>query len=89
LRNDGSWKYKVRPVACGYSQVAGTDFHETFAPTARFTSNCIVLNLAAICNWDIQGLGIENAFLESNLHEDIYMKLPIDVFCVKVRVCQS
>ena len=79
--NDGSWKYKVRLVACGYSQIAGSDFHETFAPTARFKSICIVLNLATICNWDIQGLDIENAFLESDLDEVIYMKLPTDVYC--------
>jgi len=32
---DGSWKYKVRLVACGYSQVAGHDYNETFAPTAK------------------------------------------------------
>jgi len=77
---DGSWKYKVRLVACGYSQVAGNDFHETFAPTAKFKSICIVLNLATIFNWDIHGLDIENAFLESDLDETIYMKLPVDTY---------
>ena len=77
---DGSWKYKVRLVACGYSQVAGQDFHETFAPTAKFKSICIVLNLAAIFGWDIHGLDIENAFLESDLEETIYMQLPIDTY---------
>ena len=55
---DGSWKYKVRLVACGYSQVAGNDYHETFAPTAKFKSICIVFNLATIFNWDIHGLDI-------------------------------
>ena len=44
---DGTWKYKVRLVACGYSQIAGHDYHETFAPTAKFKSICNVLNLAA------------------------------------------
>ena len=77
---DGSWKYKVRLVACGYSQVAGNDYHETFAPTAKFKSICIVLNLATIFNWDIHGLDIENAFLESDLDEKIYMKLPVDTY---------
>ena len=77
---DGPWKYKVRLVACGYSQVAGNDFHETFAPTAKFKSICIVLNLAAIFEWNIHGLDIENAFLESNLDETIYMKMPTDKY---------
>jgi len=77
---DGTWKYKVRLVACGYSQIAGHDFHETFAPTAKFKSICIVLNLAAIHDWEIHGLDIENAFLESDLEETIYMKLPVDTY---------
>ena len=50
---NGAWKYKVRLVACGYSQIAGHDFNETFAPTAKFKSICIVLNLAAIFDWDL------------------------------------
>jgi hypothetical protein len=77
---DGSWKYKVRLVACGYSQIAGHDYNETFAPTAKFKSICIVLNLAAIHDWEIYGLDIENAFLESDLDETIYMNLPLDVY---------
>jgi hypothetical protein len=36
----------------------------------------VVLNLAAIHDWEIYGLDIENAFLESNL----YMNLPKDVY---------
>ena len=77
---DGTWKYKVRLVACGYSQIAGHDYHETFAPTAKFKSICIVLNLAAIHDWEIHGLDIENAFLESDLDETIYMRLPVDTY---------
>ena len=79
-RVDGTWKYKVRLVACGYSQIAGHDFNETFAPTAKFKSICIVLNLAAIFDWDLHGIDTENAFLESDLEETIYMKLPVDTY---------
>ena len=52
----------------------------TFAPTAKFKSICIVLNLAAIFDWDLHGIDIENAFLESDLEETIYMKLPVDTY---------
>ena len=58
--------------------MVGHDFHETLAPTAKFKSICIVLNLAAIFGWDIHGLDIENAFLESDLEKTIYMQQPID-----------
>ncbi len=77
---NGTWKYKVRLVACGCSQIAGHDYNETFAPTAKFKSICIVLNLAAIFDWDLHGIEIENAFLESDLEETIYMKLPVDTY---------
>ena len=32
-------KYKARYVARGFSQVSGIDYYDTFAPTARLTSN--------------------------------------------------
>ena len=64
---DGTWKYKVRLVACGYSQVAGHDFNETFAPTAKFKSICIILNLAAI--FDISS---GNFIIDSIMNNQIY-----------------
>lgn len=79
-RADGSWKYKARLVGCGYSQVPGRDFNETFAPTAKFKSLCILLNLAAIFDWELTGLDVESAFLEPDLEDIIYMNLPIAVF---------
>ena len=73
---DGQWKYKVRLVACGYSQVEGRDYSATYAPTAAYKSICTTLQLIATFNWEVQGLDIENAFIESDLDEAIYMDLP-------------
>eukprot|EP01035_Chromulina_nebulosa_P025366 gene25366-33109_t len=81
IRPDGSIKYRVRLVACGYSQILGKDYDETYAPTAKYRSLCIILNLAAIFNWDIEGIDVEQAFLESPLDKEIYMTLPKDVYC--------
>jgi hypothetical protein len=41
----------------------------------------MVLNLAAMFDWDIEGIDVEQAFLESPLDKEIYMTLPKDVYC--------
>ena len=41
----------------------------------------MILNLAAIFDWEIEGIDVEQAFLESPLDKDIYMTLPKDVYC--------
>jgi hypothetical protein len=35
IRPNGTIKYRVPLVACGYSQILGKDFDETYAPTAK------------------------------------------------------
>lgn len=40
---DGSEKYKARFVAKGYSQKPGSDYEETFSPTADMTSVRVVI----------------------------------------------
>jgi hypothetical protein len=73
---DGTWKYRVRHCACGYSQIYGRDYVETYAPTAKFKSFNILMNLAAINDWEIRSIDIENAFLESELEKPIMMNVP-------------
>jgi hypothetical protein len=77
---DGTLKYKVRLVACGYSQVPGRDFEETYAPTASYSSFCTLMHLAAVHNWHIKGIDVENAYLEAKIDKDIYMYLPPEKF---------
>jgi hypothetical protein len=36
----------------------------------------MILNLAAIFDWDIEGIDVEQAVLESPLEKEIYMTLP-------------
>jgi transposase InsO family protein len=92
---DGSLKYKVRLVACGYSQIYGRDYLDTFSPTAKYKSFCIIMHIAAVYGWYIKGLDVENAFIESKLDKEIYMYLPFDVYCnkafgkVKVKLLKS
>jgi hypothetical protein len=61
-------------VACGYSQVPGIDFSESFAPVLNDVSFRIMLIAKLV--WDMTStvLDIETAFLHGD--EEIYMEVP-------------
>jgi len=74
---DGSLKsYKVRLVACGYAQVYGVDFDETYSPVVRLTSLRIVFAIAAQLRLRIHQMDVETAFVNVDVTEEIYIKPP-------------
>ena len=77
---DSLRKFKARLTAMGFTQVLGINYTDTYAPTSKFETICIVLFLATIFNWDLNGLDIENAFIEGILDEEIDMVLPEELF---------
>ena len=77
---DNTCRYKVRLVACGYSQKYGIDYDDTFAPTAKFKSLTTVLSIAATNKWYMTGIDVENAFVEADIDRPIYMNLPADAY---------
>ncbi|HEV7735995.1 MAG TPA: reverse transcriptase domain-containing protein, partial [Chlamydiales bacterium] len=70
-------RYKARLIAKGYTQQAGIDYEETFAPVARLDSLQFLLALAATMDWEVHQIDIKTAFFSNGtLEEEIYMDQP-------------
>ncbi|RVW97157.1 Retrovirus-related Pol polyprotein from transposon TNT 1-94 [Vitis vinifera] len=69
-------KYKACLVAKGFHQIVGFDFNETFSPVVKPTTIRIVLTIALNLQWKVRQLDVNNAFLNGDLHEDIFMHQP-------------
>ncbi|KAB2636523.1 hypothetical protein D8674_027057 [Pyrus ussuriensis x Pyrus communis] len=74
---DGSidW-YKARLVAKGYTQTYGVDYQETFAHVAKLNIVHVLLSLAANQDWLLLQFNVKNAFLHSDLKEEVYIDVP-------------
>jgi hypothetical protein len=68
--------FRARLVACGYSQVPGIDFSESFAPVLNEVSLRIMLIAKLVWNMTCTVVDIETAFLHGDLDEEIYMEVP-------------
>lgn len=67
---------KARLVAKGFTQRLGIDFEETFAPVAKMTSARTLIALATVRNWELDCVDVDNAYLNGDLKEEIYMEVP-------------
>ena len=69
-------KYKVRLVAKGFHQVVRFDFNVTFSPVVKPITIQVVLTTVLTRGWTIRQLDINNAFLNGDLQEEVYMEQP-------------
>lgn len=85
-KSDGTVeRYKARLVAKGFTQMPGVDFNETFAPVARIGSIRLVMALAAEMKLDVYQLDFVTAYLNGDIDETIYMKIPDELF----KICKE
>jgi hypothetical protein len=67
---------KARLVAKGYSQVAGLDFEETFAPVARLESIRILLAYVAHHSFKFFQMDMKRTFFNGPIKEEVYVEQP-------------
>ncbi|KAH9697122.1 retrovirus-related pol polyprotein from transposon RE2 [Citrus sinensis] len=69
-------KYKARLVAKGFHQTTGIDYSKTFSPVVKSYTVRVILSLAVMQGWNVRQVDVNNAFLNGDLIEDVYMKQP-------------
>lgn len=67
---------KARVVAQGFSQIAGVDFTDTYAPVARLDSLRLLAAIAAKIGLKLYQLDITSAYLNGEIDKELYMKTP-------------
>ncbi|XP_078439273.1 uncharacterized protein LOC144709570 [Wolffia australiana] len=75
-------RHKARQVVKGYSQKAGIDYDEVFAPVIRFESIRVLIAIAAQRGWLLHHLDVKSAFLNGDVKEELYVNQP-EGFSVK------
>lgn len=69
-------KAKARLVARGFKQREGIDFGETFAPTVSGSCVRLLASIACELDLDLCHFDVDQAFVQSDLKEDVFMRLP-------------
>ena len=76
-------RFKARFVACGYSQVEGFDYSETFSATLRSTSFRLLMAIAAGKKLTVEHYDVTSAFTQSKIDAEIYVEAPPGNFTSK------
>ena len=80
--------YKARLVAQGFRQIHGLDYTETFSPVVRYESIRVLFAIAAQFQLKIHQMDVTTAFLNGDLAEEIYMRVPPGITASPGSVCR-
>ncbi len=84
--NDYSIKFKARLVACGYSQIKGVDYEETYAPTVSTVVTFIAIQVGAMYGMEFSSFDVTAAFLEGKNDFQNFARLPKELGGLRVEV---
>jgi hypothetical protein len=70
----GDSKHKARLVLKGYAQRHGIDYDEVFVLVAQLDMVHLLIALAAHEGWEVHHMDIKSAFLNGDLHEEVYVE---------------
>ena len=86
---DGSLqRRKARLVAHGFDQIEGIDYFDTFNPVVHPVTIRTFLALVVSHKWSVQQLDVNNAFLNGDLQELVYMQQPYGFTTSFMKVCR-
>jgi hypothetical protein len=69
-------EYKARLCAKGFQKTKGIDYWETYAPTGKLVSLCMLIVFALKRKLSFHQIDIKSAFLNAPLTEDIFLNPP-------------
>ncbi|CAI7891165.1 unnamed protein product, partial [Closterium sp. NIES-54] len=79
---------KARLVVKGFTQVAGVDYEETYAPVGSYVTARVLLAIAVALDLDLMQLDVKNVFLHGMLDRDLYVEQPSYYEDGTPRVCK-
>ncbi|CAI7925396.1 unnamed protein product [Closterium sp. NIES-54] len=74
-----SWKSTstyINSVPPSWANI-GVDYFQTFSPTPKMTTLRVLLHVAAQRDYELHSLDFSTAFLQGNLHEEIWLRRPL------------
>lgn len=69
-------KCKAQLVAKGFQQVVMVNYFDTFSHVVKPTTGRVIFSLSVMNQWKIRQVYVNNAFLNRDLMEEVFMEQP-------------